>query len=399
MPWKETDAMSEKREFIKAVMKKEETFKDICRKYGISEKTGYKWWNRFQEMGIAGLSEETRAPKRSPNMLDSDTTAELLGIRFKHPTWGAKKLQVLYERNHRGEEIPSISSITRILGKAGQIKRRRVKHAKVRTKRLKQQLKAEAPNDVWCIDFKGWWMSDGERCEPFTVRDKYSRYVLCARLMRTKSAEAVKAVMQELFREYGLPKAIHSDNGSPFAANNGVLGLTTLSAWWITLGIIPDRSEEGRPGQNGSLERMHGDMAKEIEGQHIPGGIRANQVLLDEWRKEYNEIRPNEAIGQKTPFELYRRSDEKYTGDYERIDYGFGIEPRKVSSGGYISYHKHRIMVGRAFQGLTLGLRPEERGEGYGVYLAEFYLGKLDVMNESFIAYEGEESTEEEKEG
>lgn len=399
MPWKETDAMSEKQEFIKAVMKKDASFKEVCRKYGISEKTGYKWWNRFQEKGIAGLSEETRAPKRHPNMLDSDTTAELLGIRFNHPTWGAKKLQVLYERNHPGERKPSISSITRILNKAGQIKRKRVKQAKEETKRLKQQLKAEGPNDVWCIDFKGSWESEGEKCEPFTVRDKYSRYLLCTKLMRTKSAEAVKEEMQELFREYGLPKAIHSDNGSPFAANNGVLGLTTLSAWWITLGIQPDRSEKGRPGQNGSLERAHGDIAKEIEGKRIPGGIRGNQAALDEWRKEYNEIRPNEAIGMKTPSEVYKRSEEKYTGDYEKIEYGFGIEPRKVSSIGYISYHKHRIMLGHAFRGLTVGLRAEEKGEGYEVYLAEFYLGKLDVRNESFVAYEGEEGTEEEKIG
>jgi transposase InsO family protein len=147
---------------------------------------------------------------------------------------------------------------------------------------LNQALEANEPNDVWCIDFKGWWRSDGEICEPFTVRDKCSRKALCVKLMTSKKAEDVRPVMTELFRKYGLPKAIHSDNGTPFAATNGILGLTTLSVWWITLGILPERSLPGCPGQNGSLERMHADIAREIEGK-IPGGIAANQVALDAW--------------------------------------------------------------------------------------------------------------------
>ena len=380
MPWKETDAMKERRAFIDEMLKQNKPFRELCRDYGISEKTGYKWKKRFYEQGYTGLAEESRAPLEHPNTVDGDTAAELIRLRLAHPSWGGKKLLVLYARAHPGLSLPSLSSVNRIIDKAGLLKKKRVHHASIASDcpRLNQALEARQPNDVWCIDFKGWWRSDGEICEPFTVRDKCSRKVLCVRLMTGKRSENVRPVMAELFRKYGLPKAIHSDNGPPFAATNGILGLTALSVWWITLGILPERSLPGCPGQNGSLERMHADIAREIEGK-IPGGIAANQAALETWVEEYNSVRPNEAIGMKTPDEVYRPSPRKYTGDFDVLEYPAGYLPRKVFKSGEIILNGVRVTIGSALRGWHIGLRPQKQSGMYDVFLAEFLLGTLDM--------------------
>ena len=382
MPWKETNTMTEKRSFIESVLKQNRPFRELCREYGISEKTGYKWRNRFYEQGYAGLEEESRAPQEHPNTIDGDTAAELIRFRLAHPTWGAKKLQALYQRAYPNLPQPSLSSINRIIEKAGLLKKKRVHRAEITSDcpRLNRTLEAKEPNDVWCIDFKGWWRSGGEICEPFTVRDKRSRKVLCARLMTRKTAEAVQPIMAELFRKYGLPKAIHSDNGAPFAATNGILGLTTLSAWWITLGILPERSLPGCPGQNGSLERMHADIAREIEGR-IPGGIAANQAALDAWVEEYNGVRPNEAIGMMTPDEVYTPSKRNYTGDFDILEYPPGYLPRKVFNTGEIILNGVRVTIGCALRGWHVGLCPQKQPGVYNVFLAEFLLGTLDMAS------------------
>lgn len=386
MPWKETDAMKEKRSFIEAMLKQNRPFRELCREWSISEKTGYKWRKRFLEQGYAGLEEESRAPQAHPNTIDGDTAAELIRLRIAHPTWGGKKLLVLYQRVHPSAALPSLSSVNRIIEKAGLLKKKRVHTAAITTDcpRLNQALEVHEPNDVWCIDFKGWWRSGGEICEPFTVRDKHSRKVLCARLMTHKTAEAVRPVMTELFRRNGLPKAIHSDNGAPFAATNGILGLTTLSAWWITLGILPERSLPGCPGQNGSLERMHGDIAREIEGK-VPGGIAANQAALDAWVEEYNSVRPNEAIGMKTPDEVYRPSERKYLGDFDILEYPAGYLPRKVFKSGEIILNGVRVTIGSALRGWHIGLREQKQPGMYDVFLAEFLLGTLDMNSCCFM--------------
>ncbi len=382
MPWKETDAMREKRSFIEAMLKQDRPFRELCREWGISEKTGYKWRKRFYEEGYAGLAEESRAPQEHPNAIDGDTAAEMIRLRLAHPTWGGKKLLVVYQRLHPGMPLPSLSSVNRIIEKAGLLKKKRVHTAAITSEcpRLNQAMEAHEPNDVWCIDFKGWWRSSGEICEPFTVRDKYSRKVLCVRLMTSKSSEAVRVVMTELFRKYGLPRAIHSDNGTPFAATNGILGLTNLSAWWITLGILPERSLPGCPGQNGSLERMHADIAREIEDK-VPGGIAANQAALDAWVEEYNSVRPNEAIGMRTPDEIYRPSKRKYTGDINILEYPAGYLPRKVFKTGEIVLYGIRVTIGFALRGMYVGLREQKQQEMYDVFLGEFLLGTLDMTS------------------
>ena len=378
MPWKETDKMEQKELFIEEMLKKDKPFKHLCAQFGISEKTGYKWKNRFYEMGKAGLEEESRNPSHS-NQIDGDTAAELIRIKNAHSAWGPKKIRVIYAKAYPNKAVPSLSSVKRILKKAGLVEKRKIrKPASSDCPRLQQQIQASEPNDVWCIDFKGWWKSDGEICEPFTVRDKLSRKILCAQLMTSKTSEAVRAVMTSLFKKYGLPKAIHSDNGAPFAAPNGLLNLSNLSVWWITLGILPDRSLKGHPEQNGSLERMHKDIAEEIEGK-IPGGIAANQAILDAWVEEYNSVRPNEAIGMKTPDEVYTKSARTYNGDYDELEYPMGFLVRKVTHGGEIIMNSIRITIGYALRGWHVGLKSLDEGRTFQVYLADFLLGTLDL--------------------
>ena len=376
--------MELKEQFITEMLKKEIPFSHLCKKYGISEKTGHKWKNRFFEQGKAGLQELSREPHSNPNQIDGDTAAELIRIKLDHKTWGPKKIREVFACAFPQASTPSLSSVKRILDKAGLVQKRKIrKVASSDCPRLQQQLQAKEPNDVWCIDFKGYWKSDGEICEPFTVRDKATRKILCAYLMTSKTSEAVKVVMQGLFRKYGLPKAIHSDNGTPFAAPNGILNLTSLSAWWITLGIMPDRSLKGCPGQNGSLERMHADIAREIEGK-ISGGIIANQVALDAWVKEYNSLRPNEAIGMKVPDDLFRPSERKYIGDYDELEYPMGYLVRKVARSGEIMVNSIRVSIGYALRGWQVGLRPNE-GNPYDVFLADFLLGSLDMNSACFF--------------
>ena len=376
MPWKETDVMKEKEKFISEMLKNEKPFKHLCADFGISEKTGHKWKNRFFEEGKLGLLEQSKAPKSSPASLPEQTVINIVKLKQQHPFWGPKKMHELYPKIHKEEEAPSLSSVKRILEKAGLVKRRRVRTVTPDSSRLRNRILPQACNDVWAIDFKGWWKSDGELCEPFTVRDLHSRFLLEARLMESKTSEAVREVMTELFRKHGLPKVIRSDNGTPFAAPNGILSLTNLSAWWITLGILPDRTDKGKPCQNGSLERMHADIAAEIQGR-IPGGRRKNQAALDLWREEYNNVRPNEAIDMKTPAEVYVPSERKYVGDFDDLEYPPGFLPRKVMKGGVISLFSLRISIGFSLRGLTVGLKELENGK-YHVFLADFLLGELD---------------------
>ena len=387
MPWKETDKMDQKEQFIREMLKHEKPFKHLCAEFGISEKTGHKWKNRFYEQGKLGLYEQSRA-RQTQNEIDADTAAELIRIKNAHLAWGPKKIREIYSKAYPQKSVPSLSSVKRILDKAGLVKPRRIRSpASSDCPRLQQQIRAQAANDVWNIDFKGWWRSDGEICEPFTVRDRYSRKILCAKLMSSKDTAAVRAVMTGLFQKYGLPKVIHSDNGSPFAAPNGLLNLTRLSVWWITLGILPDRSLKGHPEQNGSLERMHKDIAEEIEGK-IPGGISANQAVLDAWVEEYNSVRPNEAIGMKTPDELYTVSERKYTGDYDRLEYPMGFHVRKVNGNGEIAIFGVRIMIGFALCGWHVGLKPLDEGRTFQVFLADFLLGTLELDSCCFYPLE-----------
>jgi putative transposase len=244
MPWKETDAMNERSEFVLRAIATD-NFRELCHEYGISPKTGYKWKERFLEEGLAGMAEQSRRPDKSPNGLGEAVVCEIIRIKEAHRTWGPRKIRELYARVHGRPVTPSESSFKRVLERAGLVEKRRLRKRE-ESGRLHSGRRASAPNEVWTVDFKGSWHgAQGGRCEPLTVRDEYSRYVLDLRRLEDARTQTVRARFEELFRQHGLPGAIRSDNGPPFASVHGLLGLTRLSTWWLALGIDLER---GRPG-------------------------------------------------------------------------------------------------------------------------------------------------------
>jgi transposase InsO family protein len=258
MPWKDLNIMNQKTEFVLKAQQTE-NFRALCREYGISPKTGYKWMQRMLTHGLEGLNDESRRPRTSPEALAEEVVCRIVRLKERHRTWGPRKIRELYERQWGG--TPSESSFKRVLERAGMTEKKRVRKAG-QSGRITSKPKAEAPNDVWTVDLKGWWNDPQGRCEPLTVRDEFSRFVLEARSLPNARTEHVRNCFESLFERHGLPSVIRSDNGTPFASVQGLLGLTKLSAWWIALGIDLERGRPGCPQDNGAHERMHRDLGR-----------------------------------------------------------------------------------------------------------------------------------------
>ena len=374
MPWKIQTKMNQRIEFV---MRAQQTqnFRALCREYGISPRVGYKWHKRFVEQGIEGLREESRRPKSSPKGLEEEVVCRVVRLRERHPQWGARKLQELYRRNHGNE--PSESSIKRVLEKCGLVKKRRIRVAS-EVGRLSSGAKAEAPNDIWTIDFKGWWNDKDGRCDPLTIRDEYSRMVLELRGLENAKSETVRSAMEKVFEKHGLPRRIRSDNGSPFAASGSLLGLSRLSAWWMSLEIALERGRPGCPQDNGAHERLHLDISRQLEKV----GYGERQAAFDLWRREFNEERPHEALGMKCPAEVYRNSERKYEGTPEKLEYP-GIETRRVDRVGKISIQGAKYFLTTALRGLHVGLKPMQGG-ALEVRFGVLILGQIDTHTQAF---------------
>lgn len=378
MPWQETQAMDQRMEFVmKAV--NHPNFMELCREYGISRKTGYKWRDRFVKHGLGGIGELSRRPHGHAGQLGEDVVCELVRLKQAHRHWGPRKIRELYQRLHRGGEVPSESSFKRVLEKAGLTEPRRTRVAR-EGGRLASGLKAQGPNDVWSVDFKGWWRDrDGARVEPLSVRDEHSRMILELRAVPDARTETVMARFEELFRRHGLPGAIRSDNGPPFASNNAVLGLSRLSAWWLALGIQLERSRPGCPQDNGAHERMHRDVRRELQAGRIGGCDEAFEV----WRQEFNSERPHEALGMATPAEVYKPSSRTYEGTPEALDYG-DREIRRVQGNGMIGFRGHILSISQALVGWDVAFG-DQQGPRIELWFANLLLGHL---NEETMAFE-----------
>jgi putative transposase len=375
MPWKEIKVMNQRSEFVLRAMQTT-NFRDLCREYGISAKTGYKWKQRFIEEGLAGMADQSRRPASTPGGLAEAVVCELVQLKQKHPAWGARKIRELYTRKHAGE-APSESSVKRVLTRAGLVEKRRVR-SRERSGRLQSGRRATAANEVWTVDFKGWWRGvEGRRCEPLTVRDEFSRYVLELRTVENARYETVRAAFERLFQQHGLPAAIRSDNGSPFASPHAIFGLTRLSAWWLALGIDLERSRPGCPQDNGAHERLHADIAREIEAARLG----EQQASLDLWRCTFNHERPHEALAMKCPGEIYTSSPRRYTPitdlSYEKM------RRLKVSRVGAIRWHKHQIFLSTALSGWSVGLEPGSDGN-WAVWFGRLCLGQIDAETLTF---------------
>ena len=376
MPWKEHGVMEERFRFIEEWKSGGFGMAELCRFYGISRGTGYKWVGRYEAAGgMEGLRELSRAPHGHPNATAEELEERIIELRSAHPTWGAPKIRAkLTSGNGGGERLPAESTIGAILQRHGLT----VNRKRRRTSRRASEPLAYAgePNAVWCADYKGWFRTgDGTRIDPLTISDAYSRYLFRCQALPVPDYRHSKPVFEAAFREYGLPLRLRTDNGAPFGSN-GESGLTALSVWWIELGIQPERIEPGKPQQNGRHERMHRTLKQETAAP--PGkSRRAQQQRFDRFREEYNEDRPHEALGQTTPASHYEPSRRSYPGRVPTIDYPADWKTRCVTAGGKMSWNGEYVFVAHALEGKRVGLEQIEE-QRWRVWFHFYEVGVLD---------------------
>jgi transposase InsO family protein len=374
MPWKKSEPMDQRIEFAVRAMRTL-NFRALCQEYGISAKTGYKWRQRFLGKGLGGMEEESRRPKSHSEQLPEEEVCEIVRLKLGHLCWGPRKIRELYLRRHG--EVASESTFKRVLERAGLTQKRRRARAS-QAGRLSKGGRASVPNDVWTVDFKGWWRDGDKRCEPLTVRDEYSRYILEVRAVEDARSETVRKSFEQLFERQGLPQAIRSDNGSPFASVHGLWGLSRLSAWWVALGIDLERGRPGHPQDNAAHERMHKDISREIEALG-----QSDQDTLNLWRQTFNYERPHEALGMRCPGEVYTASARKYQGTPEDLDYP-QMCSRRVCQHGLIQVDGQRLFLSTSLAGWSVGLKPiaEDLLE---VWFGRLLLGQIDLATSNFI--------------
>jgi putative transposase len=331
-----------------------ESISEIARRHQVSRKALYKWIQRYQEGGPEGLGDRRRAPHQHPNQVAEIWRERVRAVRQQHPHWGPYKLRPLLNHRYGSEEVPSASTIQRILQEMGMIqKRRRI----LRAKGSGPLWDAQEPNEVWAVDFKGWCrVGNGTRCEPLTLMDQATRYLLCCRGLDSTRTELVRPVMERVFREHGMPERIRSDNGPPFGSN-GACGLTELSVWWIELGVECERIRPGHPQENGRHERMHRTL-QEATMESPATTLRKQQARFDAFCREYNEERVHEGLGLATPTEVYQASPRAYPERVAEPAYDKAWEVRKVQDGGRLRWSSYRLFVSHALAGKYVGFEP-----------------------------------------
>jgi len=377
MSWKASDPMCERVKFIGLLQSGQRTLAGLCREFGISRKTAYKWAERFEMHGLEGLQERSRAPHAMPWQTSLEIQEILLAARKRHPTWGPRKLKAWLENRDDSLELPAASTIGDLLKRQGLIHPRR-RRLKLPLPGAPEKEEITNPNQEWDADFKGEFrMGNGEYCYPLTITDAASRYVLEVRALESTSGAGARSYFHRAFRLYGLPFSIRTDNGSPFASI-GLGRLSMLSVWWIRLGIRPVRGRPKQPQDNGRHERMHRTLKAETTRPPAQES-RGQQRLFDGFRKEFNEERPHEALGQKPPARLYKPSPRSYPEQIPTVEYPAYYEVRKVGSGGMFGWHSKPVFIGHALIGEHIGLREVEDGL-WRVYFADVELGVLDEV-------------------
>jgi transposase InsO family protein len=375
MPWKEHRAMELRKEFVLAASEPGANLAKLCREHGISRTNGYKWLQRFRAEGREGLADRSRRPK-STSGTDVETVVRIIELRRRHSDFGAKKIRVLLLRERLN--APSVKTIARILDRVGEPRIRKLRRRLKIVLREHQPLVLGAPNDVWTADFKGWWRTrDGKRYEPLTVRDGFSRYVLCLKMLGSLRAEAVKPVFERLFERHGLPKVIRVDNGAPFACTSAPAGLSRLSAWWTSLGIRVSFSRPAHPQDNGAHERMHADVAAQLEADPADN-LEVQQLAADRWRKNFNHVRPHEALQMKTPADLFVASPRRYRG-VRSPQYPANYGVRRVTRPGCVHYLGRAIFISSSLAGYDVAIR--KRAGRIAVRFYDLNLGHFDLAS------------------
>ena len=336
MPWKETGPMKERVQLVSLYETGNYSVTQLAEGFGVSRKTAYKWLDRFRQEGVEGMEERSRAPHHHPNATKAEVVLAVLGAKAAHPSWGPAKLQPGPQEPWEVVAAwPAPSTRGAILARHGLVTPRRRRR---RVTPWSQPFRhCNGPNTVWCADFKGWCRTgDGQRCDPLTISDAFSRLLLGCQIVAKTDYAHVRGVFEEVFQEYGLPQAIRTDNGPPFASV-GAGGLSPLAAWWVKLGIWPERIAPGHPEQNGRHERLHRTLKQETM-QPPAANPAAQQQRYDAFRPIYNTVRPHQALGQVPPVTLYVPSPRPYPPRIEDPQYPSWAQVRRVRSNGQIKW-------------------------------------------------------------
>jgi transposase InsO family protein len=374
MPWRECSVMDERLRFVARILDGE-GMSEVCRSFGISRKTGYKIFNRYKECGLDALTDRSRRPVRYANQLPDQIERLIVDLKRDKPHWGARKIRELLLRKLAGDvRLPAKSTVHAVLDRHGLVQRARTR----RNRATGTPLSAGAtPNALWCVDFKGEFkLGNGRYCYPLTVSDHASRYLLLCEAFDSTREEPVIAAFLRLFRDRGLPGAIRSDNGVPFASPNGLYNLSRLSVWWLRLGIAIERIKPGHPQQNGRHERMHLTLKKEATR---PPGMNSlqQQARFDAFVREFNAERPHEALAMRCPAEFYTASPRPYDG-LPDLEYPWHDRDILVTACGRICMHRKKINISSVLAGQKLGIKEIDDG----IWLVSFMnydLGYIDL--------------------
>jgi transposase InsO family protein len=355
----------------------EESVTELCEDFGVSRKTAYKWWARYRQYGRAGLTERSHAPAVVPWAITEAQAEAIIGLRRAHPSWGPKKLRASLSHRAPGQSWPAPSTMGELLRREHLSQpRKRRRSARPSPRPLRTAL---SPNDLWCTDFKGPFRTgDGIRCDPLTVTDAFSRYLLCVKAVNKAGYADCRSELERVFREYGLPRAMRSDNGPPFASR-GVTGLSRLAVWWLKLGIMPERIEPGRPEQNGRHERMHKTLKAECASPPQADRV-AQQRRFDQFRQEFNQQRPHEALGQTAPATHYTPSPRSYPARLEDPDYPADYQARRVRPNGEIKWQGALLFLSEALSSEVVGVLETNEGDAE-VYFGPMMLGLIDGVS------------------
>ena len=369
--------MEEKLRFVLEYEQRQQTMTELCQRYEIARETGYVWLRRYRAASWEGLVERSRASQRHGNQTPEKIEQMVLDLREAHMRWGPRKLKCVLERDEPGRVWPAASTIGALLKREGLVVARKKRR---RTAPYTEPLgHADGPNRVWCADFKGWFRTrDGERIDPLTITDAHSRYLFRCQAVDKMDTARVQAIFEAVFREHGMPEAIRTDNGTPFASR-ALAGLSRLAVWWMKLGIVPERIEAGHPEQNGRHERMHRTLKQEV-AKPPAGNRREQQRAMDKFRQEYNQVRPHEALGMQTPAAVYEASPRRFPARLPEPEYPDTMLVRSVHHKGEFRWKKHDVFVSEVLWGERIGLLPVD-DHCYTVYFARFPIARFDTRH------------------
>ena len=374
MPWKVSGVVERRQEFLAEYSSGQWTMTELCQIYGISRPTGYEVVRRHEREGEAGLEDHSRAPRRHPNQTPAKIEQQVLQLRRQHPRWGPRTLRQRLSDLDQRTRWPAASTMGAMLDREGLTLHRRKRR---RTPPYTQPLaQATEPNRLWCADFKGWFRTgDDTRIDPLTITDAYSRYLLRVQAVEKTDTTRVQAIFEAAFRQYGMPLAIRTDNGAPFASR-AIAGLSRLAVWWMKLGIVPERIEPGHPEQNGQHERMHRTLAEETASPP-EYEARAQQRAFDRFVYVFNEERPHQALGMRTPSSVYEPSPREYPARVPEPEYRSAMKVRRVRPCGNFTWGGEDVFLSEVLSGEPVGLLPlDERY--YRVHFADFPLARFD---------------------